>query len=256
MAVLPISPRVVRVSGTWTVTTSERAQELVDLDELDAVVGRLLGGDERVDAEDRHLHRPGPDGDGLADLAEADDAERPAAQLQARERRALPLAAPDRRVGRGRPAGEAVQQREGVLGGRDRVAGRGVDDRDAGPRRRVEVDVVHADAGPPDDDEARAGGDQRGVDLDLAADDERVVVGQDRAQLVAGEADPLVDLVMGAQELDALAGDRFGDEDLHAPAPAPERDDPVGREGGGLGGRDRRPGATGRPWRATRTRAC
>ena len=46
-------------------------QQLVHLDELDAVVGRLLRGDERVDAEDRHLHRPGADRDGLPDLADA-----------------------------------------------------------------------------------------------------------------------------------------------------------------------------------------
>ena len=42
----------------------------------------------------------------------------------------------------------AVQQRERVLGGRDRVAGRGVDDDDPGPRRGVEIDVVDADARP------------------------------------------------------------------------------------------------------------
>ena len=55
-------------------------------------------------------------------------------------------------------------------------------------RRRLEVDVVDADPGPADDDQPRAGGDQLGVDLDLAADDERVVVGDDRAQLVARQA--------------------------------------------------------------------
>ena len=167
-------------------TTSARASSVVEVDELDAVVGGLLRGDERVDADDDHLHRPGPVGDGLADLAEADDPERPAAQLVTRELRALPLAASHRRVGGGRPAGDAVEQREGVLGGGDRVAGRRVDDRDPGPRRGIEVDVVDADAGPADDDEPRPGGDQLGVDLDLAADDERVVVGQDRARAPRG----------------------------------------------------------------------
>ena len=49
-------------------------------------------------------------------------------------------------------------------------------------RRGIEIDVVDADAGPADDLEPVAGGrDHLGVDLDLAADDERVVVGQDRA---------------------------------------------------------------------------
>ena len=143
-----MSPRVARVSGTWTVTTSARASSVVEVDELDAVVGGLLGGHERVDAEDGHLHRPGADRDGLADLAEPDDPERPAAQLEAGELGALPLAAPERGVGGGDPAGDAVEQREGVLGGRDRVAGRGVDDDDPGPRRGIEVDVVDADARP------------------------------------------------------------------------------------------------------------
>src|SRR6185295_5569729 len=75
------------------------------------------------------------------------------------------------------------------------------------------------DPGPADDREPRAGGDQPGVDLDLAADDQRVVVGQDRAQLITRQAGPLVDLVTGTQELETLLRDRFGDEDPHAPAP-------------------------------------
>ena len=129
-------------------------EQRVEVDELHAVVGRLLGGHERVDAEDDHLHGPGPVGDGLADLAEPDDAERPAAQLEARELGALPFAAADRCIGGGRPAGDAVEQREGVLGRGDGVAGRRVDDGDPGARRRVEVDVVDADARPPDDDAA------------------------------------------------------------------------------------------------------
>ena len=60
----------------------------------------------------------------------------------------------------GHPAGDAVQERQRVLGGGDRVAGRSVDDDDAGPGRGLEVDVVDADPGPPDDDQPRPGGDQ------------------------------------------------------------------------------------------------
>ena len=73
----------------------------------------------------------------------------------------------------------------------------------------------------PMTDEPRPGGDQLGVDLDLAADDERVVVaaGSPRSSSRVRPV-PLVDLVVGAQELDALAGDGLGDEDPHAPAPA------------------------------------
>ena len=112
------------------------AEQVVERDQLDAVMRGLLGGHERIGGEDGHLHRPRPGGDRLADLAEPDDPERPAAQLEARELGPLPLAAPHRRVGRGDPTGDAVEEGERVLGGRDRVAGRGVDDRDARPASR------------------------------------------------------------------------------------------------------------------------
>ena len=91
-----------------------------------------------------------------------------------------------------------------------------VDDGDPGARRRVEVDVVDADARPADDDQPRAGGDHLGVGLDLAPDDERVVLGQDREDLLARQAELLVDLVVGAEEVDALLGEGLDDEDPHA----------------------------------------
>ena len=107
-----------------------------------------------------------------------------------------------------------------MLRGRDRVPGRRVDDRDAGSRGRIEVDVVDADARAPDDDEPAARADQGGIDVDLAAHDERVVVGQDRAQLVARQPGSLVDLVVPPEQLEPFARHRFGDQDPHPGAPA------------------------------------
>ena len=192
----------------------------VEVDELGAVIGRLLGRDVRVDAQDDHLHGPCSVGDGQADLAQADDPERPAAQLEPGELRALPLAATDRGIGGGRSASDAVKQGERVLGRGDGVARRRVDDRDPGAGRGVEVDVVHADAGATDDDQPRAGGDELGIHLDLAAHDQRVIVGEESGQLLARAAEPLVDLVGRREELHALARDLLGDEDPHPPAPA------------------------------------
>ena len=76
--------RVERVSGTWTVTASASADDLGLVDERHAVSGGRLLGHVRVVAEDLHLHRPSAVGDGHADLAQADDAQRLAAQLDAR----------------------------------------------------------------------------------------------------------------------------------------------------------------------------
>ena len=128
---------------------------------------------------------------------------------------ALPLAPAHRRVGGRGLAGEPEQQRERLLRGRDRVARRGVDDDDAGPGGGLEVHVVHADAGAADDHEAGARGDQLGVHLDLAADDEGVVLGQDRGDLLAWQAQLLVDVVVAAEELEALGGEGLDDKDPH-----------------------------------------
>src|SRR5205085_7116614 len=127
------------------------------------------------------------------------------AQLEARELRSLPLPTANRGI-RGRdPAGDTGQEGQRVLRGRDRVAGRGIHDGDPGRRRGIEVDVVDADARPADDLEAAAGrGDDVAIDLDLAADDERVVVGECRAQLVTPDPGTFVDVVLRAESGDAF----------------------------------------------------
>ena len=185
-------------------------------------------------------------------LPRPDDAQRLAAQLDAGELRALPLAAAHRGVGGRGLAGEPEQQRERVLGGGDRVAGGGVDDGDAGPRRRLEVDVVDADAGAADDDEAGARGDQLGVDLDLAADDEGVVLGQDRGDLLAREAELLVDVVVARRSSRPSAA-RGSTTRILTRAPPP-RGAGEERPLGGGDGRARRDGEAAARWRPPRAR--
>jgi hypothetical protein len=196
-------------------------EEVVESDEIDAVVCCLFRRDVRVAREDRHLHRPGPGRDRLADLAESDDAQGPAAELESGELRPLPLSPPDGRVSRRDLAGDAVEQGERVLGRRDRVACRRVHDRDPCPRCSVQVDVIDADPGPADDLELRAGRDHRRVDLDLAPNDESVVLAEDRAELVAREPGPLVDVMGGPQDRHPFGSNRLRDEDPHAGTPAP-----------------------------------
>ena len=191
--------------------------------ELDAVVRGLLRRDVRIGADHDHLHRPCSIGDRLADLAEADDPERTAAQLEASESITRPLATAKARIRGSGLARHAVEQRERVLRGGDRVAGRGVDDGDPRPRRCVEIDVVDTDTRPPDDDQPRARGDHVGIDLDLAADDQRLVLGDDRKELLPRAARALVDFVASGKELQPLARHLLGDEDPHAVVPATAR---------------------------------
>ncbi|HEX5827613.1 MAG TPA: hypothetical protein VFY23_08845 [Candidatus Limnocylindrales bacterium] len=210
--------------------------DLVEAHELDAERVRLLGGDERVRADDRHLHRPGPDGDRLADLAQADDAEGLAPQLVPRELAALPLARLHRGVRLRRVACEPEHQRDRVLRGRDRVARRGVHDGDPRSGGGVEVHVVHADARAADHDQPGARGDHLGVRLHLAAHDERVELRQRGDDLLARRAEQLHDLVMPREALDALPREGLHDQDAHATTFRPSRGScvvraPAGEEG-------------------------
>ena len=88
------------------------APEVVEpADALDAELQRLLGGEERVEAEDRHVEALRPLGDGQADAAQADDAERLAFELGAGELACGPSGRPSgsrwpgRRCARGRASG-------------------------------------------------------------------------------------------------------------------------------------------------------
>ena len=191
-------------------------QERLEIDQLDAMVGSLLGADVRIDRQDRHLEGSCPIGNGLADLPQPDDSERPVAQLQPGELGSLPLSAANGRIGGRNLPSEPEQEGQGVLGGRDRIAGGGVYDGDPGPRCGFEIYVVDADARPTDDDEPAAGLDEPGVDLDLATNDKRVVFADQGTEIVAGQAGSLVDFVLSPQKRDAFRGQRLRDKDLHA----------------------------------------
>ena len=181
-------------------------EQRLEVDQLHAMVGSLLGAHVGIDGQDRHLQRDRPIRDGLPDLAETHDAQGSSAQLQARELRAFPLAAPDGRISRGDPPGQAEQQTECVLRGGDGVPGWCVDDGDPGPGRRLEIDVVDTHARAPDDDQSSPRFDEARIDLHLAPNDERLVLRYRAAQLVAGQSRSLVDLVLRTQKRHALRG--------------------------------------------------
>ena len=132
--------------------------DLVERQQLDAELAAALGRHERVEGDEAHPEAAGPVGDELADAAEADDAERLVGQLDALPPAALPAPGDERGVGLGDVAGLGQQQRHRVLGGRHDVALRRVDDHHAARGGRLGVDVVEADAGPPDDEQVAAGG--------------------------------------------------------------------------------------------------
>ena len=147
-----------------------------------------------------------------ADIAETDDPERLATDLDPDEIGACPLAALHRRVGLRHPPGHGKQQRDRVLGGGDDVAARRVDDQDSFARRRRDVDVVHAYAGPADDAKPPPGLENMSCHARLAAHDKRVEVRNALDQLGLRELAHHSDLACLTQARQAVLRERVGDE--------------------------------------------
>jgi hypothetical protein len=186
---------------------------------LDAHLAGAIGRDERVVGDEAHLERLGPVGHELADPAEADDAERLVGQLDALPGAALPTPIDERGVRLGDVPGLCQEQGHRVLGRRDDVGLRRVHDHHATRRRRLDVDVVEADARAADDDQLVGGSEHLGRHLGGRPDDECAGARDRGEQLVRGQADPNVDVVAGGPEaVETTVGDCFGDEDArHGP---------------------------------------
>jgi hypothetical protein len=127
-------------------------EEIADvLDLLHPQFARLDLREERVEGDHLHLQPDGAAGNHRADIAAADQAQGLAGDLDPHEGGFLPLARMGRGVGLGDHPGGGEQHGDGVLGGGDRVAKRGVHHHDALGRGGGEVNIIDPDPGAADD---------------------------------------------------------------------------------------------------------
>ena len=161
-------------------------QHLFQSKQFYAQSGGVIWGDERVVANQPHAEALGPSGDFGTYPPQSGDTQCLVANLDAHESATPPLAALDGAMGLGDVPGKSQHQGDGVLGGGDRVARRGVDDGDTGAGGRLKVDVVHADPGPGDDLQLLARADDLRRNLGLAAHDQCVVIPQNLHQFRCG----------------------------------------------------------------------
>ena len=169
-------------------------QQLVQRDLLDAELHRAFGGQERIVGDDLHPEAQRAVGDDRADIARADQAQRLGGELHPHEAVLLPLAGLGGLVRLGQVAGEREHQRDGVLGGGDRVAERRVHHHHAGGGRGGDVDIVDADAGAAHDLELLRRGEHVLGHLGRGTDGEPVIAADHRDQLVLRLAGDLVHL--------------------------------------------------------------
>ena len=158
---------------------------------LDAELAEPIRGHERVVRDDAHPEPERAMGDLAADPSQSEHTERLAGELDSRETCPIPDS--------GRKCSvclrQVARQREQE---RDRMLSCGVDGRLGSVRHddpaagcRLDVDVVHADACPSDDLEAVCVLDERRIDRRRRADDDRVVVADDRGEIRLGVLDDI-----------------------------------------------------------------
>jgi hypothetical protein len=186
--------------------------------ELDAhLLGAVLR-DVRVERDDPHPEPRRAPGDERAHAPDPDDPERLALQLDALPLGSLPLAGLERSVGLGDVPRLREHERERVLGGRDDVRLRRVDDHHASTRGGLDVDVVEPDPRARDHLQVLARLDHVRRDLGLRAHDERVVRRDDADEVAGRELGADVDLEVTPEQVEPRLRQRFGDEDAHQPA--------------------------------------
>ena len=137
----------------------------------------------RIERHDAHPERDRAPAQLAADSPHANNAKRLVEQLHAFEIFPVPFPAAKERVGLRNFSRDAKQQREGVFRSRNGIAAGRIHHDHAAPSRRFHIDVVDADAGPPDHAQARARVHDRRRDFRLTAHDDPAEFRNDSDQL-------------------------------------------------------------------------
>ena len=151
-----------------------RRIEFVEPRQPDPLLFRHRHRHKRIVRHQIHAKRPRPPRDFHANPSQPDDAQRLRAQLRPLQRFLLPLARVHESVGAAQMTSHGQHHPQRLLRDRDGVGPRRIHHRDAFVRRRFQIDVVHAHAGPPDHAQLFRMLQQLGVGLHRRAHDQRI----------------------------------------------------------------------------------
>ena len=221
-------PRVWSVSGVWSVMKSARASS-VSRSAFSTPISTARSGVRKGSKATTFILSPSARaGDDRADIARADQPQRLAGHLDPHEAVLFPLAGLGRGVGLGQLAGEREHQGDGMLGGGDRIAERGVHHHHAALRWRRGYRHCRP--------RSRRGrrpsawsplSSSLGRDLGRRADRQPVIFADDRRQLVGGLAGDFIDVDPAlAEDGGGARVHRVGNEDFELvtwSAPRPNR---------------------------------
>ena len=191
-----------------------RCKDVVERSDSHAECLCTLLIDVRVIRNDVHIKGERTLCNTAADTPHADHTERLAAQLHTHERLAIPRARVHRRIRRRDLACEREHHCHCVLRCGDCIAARRVDDNDPALRRRLYVDVVHADTCASDNLELIRTCNHIRRYLRRRAHHERVVVADDLHQFLVRNLIAYIDLIL-RQQPDPLGRNPIRSQNLH-----------------------------------------
>ena len=193
-------------------------QKLVQLHLGHTDLGGALLGQEGVIGHHLHLEAERAGADDGTDIARTDHAQRLAGQFHTHETRLFPFARMGGGIGLGDLAGHREHHRDGMLGGRDRIAEGRVHHDDALFRRLGDVDIVDTNARAADHLKVGGSGDDLFRDLAGRADGKSVILTDDGEQLVLiladggveGDIDPAIFENLNGGVRQAVGNENFG----------------------------------------------
>ena len=169
--------------------------DFIDRQQIDLVSVSHGCVEKRVVGDQIHPERTAPERHSLSDTAKADDAERTPVQLQPEKTLAVPNTCFERCVSRRDVAGQRQHHGKSVLGSRDQVGRRCVDDQNPQLRSCLHIHIVDTNPGAADDSEPFPRPQHVRSDGCATANDQRIEIGQQLLQtwLVFGSQDMQVD---------------------------------------------------------------
>ena len=159
-------------------------QQRIQLGLFDAHFDRAFGRQERIEGDDLHLEPQRPARHDRADIARADQAQNFAGHFDAHEIVLGPFARLSLRIRLWNLASQREHQRDGVFGGGDRVAERGVHHHHALRRSGRDIDVIDPDPGPANHFQVLGGGQNFLGHLGRGADCQTIVIADPGDQLL------------------------------------------------------------------------
>ena len=191
------------------------AQQVVQLDLLDADVDRALLGQEGIIGDHLHPQALRTAGNDAADIARTDQAERLAGELDAHVVALGPFARLGARVRLRDLAGEREQHGNRVFGGGDRVAEGRVHHHHAALAGGRDIDVVDPDPGAADDLEIGRGFEDFGRDFGRGSDRKTLIFADNRFQFVGRKAGLLVHFAAALRKnLGGIGAHLVGNQDF------------------------------------------